>query len=149
MEIILSIKIIKIIINNKPGFDYGFITRITSAQFPDRVFIACVGIGEWGTSGAAWYLSNKWKDILTNNTSWFNPFYLGKGKDFACLIEIKRYYDNSAKLIAHFKTPQSIDDFIKNQTTNITSHLTSTTIPNDHSSFTSITVSPSAEEEKD
>jgi hypothetical protein len=47
----------------KPGKDYGVILKIHPDQFPDRTWIVCAGLGEWGTSGAAWFLAKKWKQI--------------------------------------------------------------------------------------
>jgi hypothetical protein len=44
-------------------FDYGVILKLHPVQFPERVWIACAGIGERGTSAAAWYLANKWKEL--------------------------------------------------------------------------------------
>ena len=49
---------------SESGFDYGMILKISPEQFPRRTWITCFGIGEWGTSGAAWYLANKWREIL-------------------------------------------------------------------------------------
>jgi len=46
-----------------PGFDYGLILKVRPVQFPERVWIVCAGIGERGTSGAAWYLANKWQEL--------------------------------------------------------------------------------------
>jgi hypothetical protein len=54
--------------------DHGFILRITHPQFPQRSWIACVGLGEWGTSGSAWFLANKWRQLLSAITRW--PIYL-------------------------------------------------------------------------
>jgi hypothetical protein len=47
----------------KSGDDYGVILKIHPEQFPDRTWIVCAGLGEWGTSGAAWFLARKWKEI--------------------------------------------------------------------------------------
>ncbi|MFZ3244749.1 MAG: hypothetical protein WA185_06710, partial [Candidatus Acidiferrales bacterium] len=46
-----------------PNFDHGLILKIHPAQFPDRVWITCAGMGERGTSGSAWFLANKWQEI--------------------------------------------------------------------------------------
>ena len=47
----------------KSGFDYGLILKIRPSQFSKRVWLACAGRGEWGTSGAAWFLAHKWQQI--------------------------------------------------------------------------------------
>lgn len=51
------------LVQRDPRFDYGLILKVNSAQFPNRVWIACAGLGERGTSGAGWFLANKWNDI--------------------------------------------------------------------------------------
>lgn len=48
------------------GFDYGLILKIHPRQFPDRVWLSCAGLGERGTSGASWFLANKWQEIRQN-----------------------------------------------------------------------------------
>ncbi len=45
--------------------DYGIILKIPNLRFPDRFFFVCAGLGEWGTSGASWYLATKWRDLLS------------------------------------------------------------------------------------
>lgn len=84
----------KPIIQLKPSFDYGLILKIHPAQFPERVWIACAGIGERGTSGAAWYLANKWQE-LRRRTS---------GSSFAAIVkvepDVQTGRDQSAELLA-------------------------------------------------
>lgn len=43
--------------------DYGFIIKIKPKRFQKKVWIAVAGIGSPGMTGAAWYLSKRWKDI--------------------------------------------------------------------------------------
>lgn len=45
------------------NYDYAVILKLHPVQFPERVWIVCAGIGERGTSGAAWYLANKWREL--------------------------------------------------------------------------------------
>jgi len=33
----------------------------TPADFPNHSWIVCAGLGEWGTSGTAWYLAHRWR----------------------------------------------------------------------------------------
>jgi hypothetical protein len=44
--------------------DYGMVLRLPNLRFPGHFFFVCAGLGEWGTSGAAWYLATKWRDLL-------------------------------------------------------------------------------------
>ncbi len=60
------------LVNFVSGFDYGLILKLHPVQFPERVWILCAGIGERGTSGAAWFLANKWKEIWKRTSD--NPF---------------------------------------------------------------------------
>jgi hypothetical protein len=84
------------------GYDYGLILRINPIQFPNRVWIVCAGLGEWGTSGAAWYLANKWTDLLRKNRFWYDPLNFFNSKSFAAIIKVKPPFDNSAELIKHY-----------------------------------------------
>lgn len=102
----------KLVQNFEIGFDYGLIMRIRPAQFKKRVWIICAGIGEWGTSGSAWFLSNKYEEIFKHLKGKFNFFAFGKSKDFAALVKVKREQDESAKLLAIFTSEQDIDEYI-------------------------------------
>ena len=74
----------------EPGKHYGFILKIHPTQFNDRVWIACGGYGEWGTSGSAWFLANKWQILYKK----------AKNKPFAALIKVNTGKDQSAELVA-------------------------------------------------
>ena len=71
------------------GFDYGLILKVRPTQFPQRVWIVCAGFGEWGTSGAAWYLSANWKRI---HARW-------KSFQFAIIVKVRPTQDESAEPI--------------------------------------------------
>ncbi len=43
--------------------DVGIVLKIENLRFPGHFFFVCAGLGEWGTSGASWYLANKWRDL--------------------------------------------------------------------------------------
>jgi hypothetical protein len=53
-------------------FDYGLILKVHPVQFSRRTWVACAGINERGTSGAAWFLANKWSQIREHSGS--NPY---------------------------------------------------------------------------
>lgn len=69
--------------------DYGLILKVRNSRFPDHFFFICAGIGSWGTSGAAWYLSNHWKTLYKEY----------KAKEFGIVVEVKRKSDSSATRI--------------------------------------------------
>jgi hypothetical protein len=75
-----------------PLFDYGMILRISPTQHPSRTWIACAGIGEWGTSGASWFLANKWPQL-------FWHVLRGWRHQYAAVVKVHRGQDESAELI--------------------------------------------------
>jgi hypothetical protein len=97
------------VLDFESGFDYGLILRIRPEEFRNRIWIVCAGIEESGTSGAAWYLSNKWKEILSHNRPWWAPPGFGESTDFAAIIRVKPGQDESARLIKHFKKPEEVE----------------------------------------
>ena len=56
---------------------------------PDRVWFLCAGLGSNGTSGAAWYLANKWKRL----------YRLADANDFMAVIRVHHYSDHDSQLI--------------------------------------------------
>ena len=79
-----------------PGYDYGLILKISSHEIPERRWIGCMGMGESGTSGAAYYLANKWESI--SEKFWWWDRHFKKDNNFAALIKVKRGVDESACL---------------------------------------------------
>lgn len=67
--------------------DHGLILKLRSRQFPERTWLVCAGFAEWGTSGAAWYLANKWKYI----------YRWAKKEPFAIVVQVDRGRDQSAR----------------------------------------------------
>jgi hypothetical protein len=95
-----------------PGFDYGVIVRVHPVEFPDRTWICCAGYGEWGTSGAAWFLGNKWRQLASR---------LGNDDPFVALIQVRSEQDESAMLVGLFKTSQELDQFLHLSSQGVTS----------------------------
>lgn len=71
------------------NIDYGFIIKIVPKIFPDRVWFACAGIGEWGTSGAAWYLAKNWGKIKR----------IFGNKSFGVIVKVRGEQDESAEMV--------------------------------------------------
>jgi len=65
--------------------DYGVVLKIKNVRFPGHFFFVCADLGEWGTSGAAWYLSNGWKKL--DNL----------GEQFGVIVEVEIGADESAR----------------------------------------------------
>ena len=66
--------------------DYGVVLKIPNVRFPGHHFFVCAGLGEWGTSGAAWFLSTNWAT-------------LPQGSAFAFILEVEVGSDESARRI--------------------------------------------------
>ncbi|MGA2526619.1 MAG: hypothetical protein ABSF79_08405 [Smithellaceae bacterium] len=69
--------------------DCAVILRIRNVRFPKYFLFVCAGLGEWGTSGASWYLATHWEQL-------YKEF---KQDDFAILVEVDRSSDTSANRI--------------------------------------------------
>lgn len=72
-------------------FDYGFIIKLRPSSLSNRTWIAIAGLGEWGTSGAAWFLTRNWKQI--------EKMY--GDKQFGLVIKVKGGKDESAEMVYH------------------------------------------------
>jgi hypothetical protein len=86
---ILSLQDNSILAQTEAHCDYGLILKIHPAQFPKRVWISCAGFGEWGTSGAAWFLAHKWEEIRR----------IAHAEPFAAIIRVSPGKDQSAQLM--------------------------------------------------
>lgn len=69
--------------------DYAVIIKIKNRLFPNRTQICVAGLGEWGTSGGAWFLANKWEELRKKVDN----------KNFGAVIKVKGGTDESAELI--------------------------------------------------
>jgi hypothetical protein len=70
--------------------DLAIIMRIRNERFPNHYFCVCAGLGEWGTSGATYYLATHWDQL-------YKEF---KTDNFAILVEVDVGSDTSAYRIA-------------------------------------------------
>ncbi len=66
--------------------DKAYIMKIINPSFPDNASIVCAGLGEWGSSGAAWYLSKNWK-LITRKYG---------NKPFLLILSVEHGSDESA-----------------------------------------------------
>lgn len=76
--------------------DYGIVLKIHPVQFPGRTWIACAGLGETGTSGSAWFLARKWKELEAR---------IKGPAQFVALIEVEPDKDESAILVNFGTSP--------------------------------------------
>lgn len=63
--------------------DYGMILKIKNRRSTGNYYFVCAGLGEWGTSGASWYLSKRWKELR-------------KDDEFGIVVEVEVGSDSSA-----------------------------------------------------
>ncbi len=85
------------------NIDFAFIIKIHPKSNPERTWLCCAGVGEWGTSGAAWYLSRHWKKIH----KW------AKNKSFAIITETRRGSDESTLSVHRFLRNGKAGEFTK------------------------------------
>lgn len=71
---------------NDVAHDFGFIIKVTPKNFPNRVWIAVAGLGEWGTTGAMWFLVKNWKKMP-------------KGRSFGMVVKVRGGQDESAEVM--------------------------------------------------
>jgi len=80
--------------------DHGFILRITSSEFPSRSWIVCAGLGEWGTSGSAWFLTHKWQELIKRIHPLAHWSGIMRIPDFLAIIRVVPGQDQSASMVA-------------------------------------------------
>lgn len=68
--------------------DYGIVLKIPNLRFPGHFFFVCAGLGEWGTSGASWYLATKWRHLQSEF-----------GNAFGIVVEVEIRSDKSARRV--------------------------------------------------
>jgi len=82
-------------------FDYGLILKIHPTQFPERTWLICAGFGEWGSSGAAWYLAFKWRKIQK----------YAKNNPFAIVVRVRPEQDEFAEPVIRVQSPSDAERY--------------------------------------
>jgi hypothetical protein len=82
-----------------PKCDYGMNLKVHPISAPERNWICCGGYGEWGTSGAAWYLAHRWRYIYKK---------FGQGP-FVIFVRVEVGRDESAVEFISAASPQELD----------------------------------------
>ena len=99
--------------------DVGMILSVCPGELNNRVWLVCAGLGEWGTSGAAFYLANNWKVLLNRKKGIRNKLGWGEPKPFAALINVKQGSDEEATLDCFFETKEDVADYVRSSKNNI------------------------------
>jgi hypothetical protein len=71
--------------------DLGIILKIPNSRFKGHYFFVCAGLGDWGTSGAAWYLAHEWRRLPQSR------------RGFGVVVEVDQLSDTSVREI--FRAP--------------------------------------------
>ena len=79
----------ELLVTIEPDFDYGLILKTHPSQFPKRTWFVCAGLGEWGSSGSAWYLGKKWTELQA----------FAKADDFVIIVRVRQGQDEYAESI--------------------------------------------------
>lgn len=80
------------------GVEYGFesgrdravLLKMRNPHFPKHSLVVCAGLGEWGSTGAAWFLTRKWAELAKRFGT----------NDFCMIIEVNPGNDESAREVA-------------------------------------------------
>ncbi|HUT29147.1 MAG TPA: hypothetical protein VMX13_05080 [Sedimentisphaerales bacterium] len=118
-----------ILVTAHDDVDYALIIKIHPESNPERTWICCAGVGEWGTSGAAWFLARKWKEIH----KWAG------NKPFAIITKTQFNSDESTVMIHRFRNSEDVDKVAREST--ITTTTTTTTTRTD-TKQTTVTAAP-------
>ncbi len=93
------------IIRAESEVDYAIILKISPFDNPRRTWLCCAGFGEWGTSGAAWWLSRNWKWISKQ----------AKNRSFACITRTRVKSDDSTIKLHFFLTPEDVQRTVQDR----------------------------------
>jgi hypothetical protein len=72
---------------HRDGKDLGIVLKIPNSRFKGHYFFLCAGLGDWGTSGAAWYLAHKWRRLPWSR------------RGFGVVVEVDQLSDTSVREI--------------------------------------------------
>jgi len=78
--------------------DYAIILKISPLDNSKRTWLCCEGLGEWGTSGSAWWLSRNWKLIYKK----------AKNRSFACITRTRVGSDDSTRMLHLFLSSEDV-----------------------------------------
>jgi hypothetical protein len=81
--------------------DYGLILKIRPSNLSERTWICCGGFGEWGSSGAAWYLARNWRELRAKY----------RRGPFAVIVRVESERDESAEPIVMAGSSQEIERY--------------------------------------
>ena len=69
--------------------DHGIVLRMRNPFFPTHLLFVCAGLGEWGSTGAAWYLFSQWEKLYKEYGD----------KELCLVVSVTPGSDQSARLV--------------------------------------------------
>ena len=69
--------------------NHAILLRVRNPYHREHFAFVCAGLGEWGASGAAYYLFHRWREL-------YKKF---KDRDFCLVIEVAHRSDESARVV--------------------------------------------------
>jgi hypothetical protein len=75
--------------------DRAILARLVNPYHKEHFLFVCAGLGEWGTSGSAFFLFDRWKELHKR---------FKKKKNFCLIIEVNVDSDESAREIFSFSS---------------------------------------------
>ncbi|MCH8300178.1 MAG: hypothetical protein IIC39_06520, partial [Candidatus Marinimicrobia bacterium] len=73
--------------------DSGIIARLENPYHKEHYLYVCAGLGEWGTTGAAYYLFRNWEKLYKR---------FKKNKNFCLVLEVEVGSDQTAREVRAF-----------------------------------------------
>jgi hypothetical protein len=73
--------------------DKAILARLINPHYPEHNLFVCAGLGEWGTSGATYFLFDRWKALNKR---------FQRGKNFCLIIEVNVGSDESAREVLSY-----------------------------------------------
>ena len=72
--------------SNTGNIDYGLLLRLRNPHHSEHWLFVCAGLGEWGTSGSAYFLFDRWRSLYKRHAD----------AEFLKIIAVQRGSDESA-----------------------------------------------------
>lgn len=86
---------------NKRG-NYGYILKYTPKKTSEKSWIIVAGSGESGTTGSAWFLANRYKEIFSRLYNEDEIFKFQKSKNFLAFIHVRDFKDENSEIIEFY-----------------------------------------------
>jgi hypothetical protein len=79
--------------------NFGYILKYTPKKIIKKSWIIIAGSGESGTTGSAWFLANKYKEIFNRLYDPSEVFKFQESKDFLAFINVRDCIDENSEIV--------------------------------------------------